>query len=348
MKKFLKVLFSFICVLALACAFVACGEPDPEEPVEKEYKLGMGATLSLNEKSGQFDSLLAAVVVDAEGKIVQCRVDAIQNKVKLEAGTYTVVNTESKRELGSRYGMEGKVDNNGDGVMLEWYAQADAFEAWCVGKTGAEVAKTETQELNGHVVAKDEALLSAGCTIQITDFLAAVGKACADDQGATFKTASKFTLGLAANSSVDSSSKNATETEEGAINIYADFACAVVADGKILACLNDAVQPKVSFNAEGVTSAKVVNTKRCLKEDYNMSKYGSDNNGDGKVLEWYIQSELFSKFCVGKTAAEVTALQTQELAGHKVTVDADLLASGCTMQITSLQAAIAKAAKNAR
>ena len=35
--------------------------------------------------------------------------------------------------------MAGKVDNNGDGVMLEWDAQAKAFEEYVVGKTAAEV-----------------------------------------------------------------------------------------------------------------------------------------------------------------------------------------------------------------
>jgi hypothetical protein len=47
------------------------------------------------------------------------------------------------------------------------------------------------------------------------------------------------------------------------------------------------------------------------------------------------------------TAAEVEAMTTQAAKGHDITTDADLLAAGCSMQITGIKAVVAQAAKNA-
>jgi hypothetical protein len=75
-----------------------------------------------------------------------------------------------------------------------------------------------------------------------------------------------------------------------------------------------------------------------------------DWNGDGKVLEWYLQSAEFSKFVVGKTAAEVEAMATKvvEGAGYVISADDALLTAGCTIQITAIKAVVAEAVTNAR
>ena len=343
MKRILAIL---LCVIMVVAA-VACA------PAEKEYKLGMGVVVSTaSSKTGnaQVDATVATVVTDADGKIVACRIDVAQNKMTVTDGAVDTAKTfETKMELGSRYGMEGKVDNNGDGVMLEWDAQAKAFEAYVVGKTVAEVEAIKTQEAGGHQIAVDEALLSAGCSMQITDFIAAVAKACKDDQGMTFKTAAEFTLGVAAKTTVDSATKAATAEADGVVAMYTDFACAVVAGDKVLATLNDAIQPKIAITAAGeIGETTFKGTKRELKEGYNMAAYGSDNDGDGRVLEWYVQSAEFSKYAVGKTAAEIAALETEEVNAHFVSKDATLISAGCTMQITGIMAVVAQAANNAR
>ena len=252
----------------------------------------------------------------------------------------------------AKYGQS--MDWNGDGKVLEWYLQAEAFEKYVVGKTVAEVEgiKTQVVEGSGYVIAEDKALLDAGCTIQITDFVAAVVKACKDEQGMSFKTASEFTLGVAATTAVDKDTKAATETEAGLVAMYTDFAASVVVDGKIVATLNDAIQPKITVDAAGeVAPQEFKGTKRELKEDYNMAKFGAtmDPNGDGKVYEWYVQSEAFSKHVVGMTADEVAAMETKANSiGYQMTTDADLLAAGCTIQITAIKAVVAQSAKNAR
>ena len=345
-----RILMVFVC--AFAFLFVACGTPAAKEA---EYKLGMGVVTKLDSsKTGtaQVDATVAAVVTDAEGKIVACRIDVAQNKTTITDGVATVNATfQTKMEKGDAYGMAGKVDNDGNGVMKEWYDQVYAFEAYVVGKTGAEVAAMETTLVNNHYISTDKALLDAGCSMQITEFIEAVSKACNDEQGFTFKTAATFTLGVAADS-FDDGSTNATAEADGTVKMYSDFAAAVIADGKILCAINDAIQPTVSFNAAGEITAKTFKaTKRELKEGYNMSTYGAnmDPNGDGVVKEWYLQSEAFSKHVVGKTGAEVAAMETKANSiGYQMTTDEALLAAGCTIQITAIKAVVAEACKNAR
>jgi hypothetical protein len=171
MKKIIAILLAACCLLALT----ACGAK------EADYKLGMGvelSTASSAENNAQVDATVAAVVLDANGKIVLCRIDVAQNKMDVTGGAVDTAKTfETKMELGSRYGMAGIIDNNGDGVMKEWNEQANAFEAYVVGKTAAEVKAIETQEANGHQIAVDEDLLKAGCSIQITGIKAVVAQA---------------------------------------------------------------------------------------------------------------------------------------------------------------------------
>ena len=345
-----KILAIALCLCMVLCA-VACGGTK-----EADYKLGMGIVVNMDSsKTGnaQVDATVATVVTDAEGKIVACRIDVAQNKMAVADGAVdTAATFKTKMELGDAYGMAPVgIDNDGNGVCKEWYEQAKAFEAYVVGKTGTEVAALETQEAGGHQIAVDKALLDAGCSMQITDFMAAVAKACADEQGMSFKTAATFTLGVAAKTTAAESTA-ATAEAEGVVKMYTDFAAAVIADGKIIATLNDAIQPQIKINAAGeIVEKSFTETKRNLKEGYNMATYGAsmDNNGDGQVLEWYIQSQAFSNYVVGKTGAEVAAMQTKTLEnGYQISADDALLTAGCTIQITGICAVVAQAANNAR
>ena len=348
----MKKLFAILLVVCLALTVVACGGAK-----EAEYKLGMGivvSTASSAAGNAQVDATVATVVTDAEGKIVACRLDCAQNKMTVTDGAVEADKAfKTKMELGADYGMASSPyspDNNGDGKVLEWDAQAKAFEAYVTGKTLADVEAMTTQEVNGHHISTDDALLTAGCTIQIGDFKDAVVKALKDDQGVTFKTAAAFTLGVAAKTTA-ADSVAATEEANGTVKMYTDFAAAVVADGKVIAALNDAIQPNITIDVAGeIVEASFKGTKRELKEGYGMagSPYSPDNNGDGKVLEWYVQSAEYSKYVVGKTAAEIAGLQTQEVNNHQISTDEALLNAGCTIQITAINAVMAQAANNAR
>ena len=358
----MKKLLALILCVCMALCVVACDsnkkadpKPNPNPNTEAEYKLGMGVVVKTDSsKTGnaQVDATVATVVLDKDGKIVACRIDVAQNKMTITDGIVDTAKTfETKMELGDRYAMAGKVDNDGNGVMKEWYEQTKAFEAYVVGKTGAEVAAMTTQTLNGHEVTTDKALLDAGCSMQIVEFRDAVVAACNDEQGMTFKTSKTFTLGVAAKTTAEES-KSATADVDGLVAMYSDFAASVVADGKIIAALNDAIQPKITINTAGeIVSVTYNATKRNLKEAYNMSTYGAsmDPNGDGVVKEWYIQSEIFSKHVIGMTAAQVAAMETAANSiGYQMSTDAELVSAGCTIQITAIKAVVAQSATNAR
>ena len=339
----MKKILMFVACAVMAFALVACGS--------EEYKFGMGVVTSLeSSKTGtaQVDATVAVVVTDKDGKIVACRIDVAQNKATVTDGVANVPTSfKTKMEKQNEYGMAGKVDNDGNGVMLEWYEQVYAFEKYVVGKTGEEVKNLETQFVNNHYIAKDQALLDAGCSMQITDFMEAVYKACTDEQGFTFETKKDFTVGVAADS-YDDGSSNATAEADGSVKMYSDFAGSVIVDGEIVASINDAIQPQIKFNAAGEITAKTYKgTKRELKEGYNMAGK-VDNNADGVMLEWYLQSEAFSKYVVGMTGEEVKNLETQFVNNHYIAKDQALLAAGCTIQITAIKAVVAESCTNAR
>ena len=339
----MKKILMFVACAVMAFALVACGS--------EEYKFGMGVVTSLeSSKTGtaQVDATVAVVVTDKDGKIVACRIDVAQNKATVTDGVANVPTSfKTKMEKQDEYGMAGKVDNDKNGVMLEWYEQVYAFEKYVVGKTGEEVKNLETQFVNNHYIAKDQALLDAGCSMQITDFMEAVYKACTDEQGFTFETKKDFTVGVAADSYNDGSS-NATAEADGTVKMYSDFAGSVIVDGEIVASINDAIQPQIKFNAAGEITAKTYKgTKRELKEGYSMAGK-VDNNKDGVMLEWYLQSEAFSKYVVGMTGEEVNNLETEFVNNHYIAKDQALLAAGCTIQITAIKAVVAESCKNAR
>ena len=307
---------------------------------EGEYKLGMGvsvSTASTKEGHAQVDATVATVVTDADGKIVMCRLDCAQNKMDVEDGEVNTEATfETKRELRERYNMVAFSD-----ATHEWFEQAEAFEAYVVGKTADEVENMETKEHNGHNVTVDDTLF-ASCSIDITAFKAAVVKACRDEKGQTF-TAGTFTLGLAAISDA-SESTSVTDDEDAVVKMYTEFGATVVGeDGKIIAAITDMIQPQIKMDEDGkVTDIVFKGTKRDLGADYGMVAYGN------AIAEWDAQAQAFANYTVGKTADEVKAIETkQNDHGYSVPADETLLAS-CTMQVTGMQAVLAQAAIYAR
>ena len=323
-------------------------DPKPETPVvtEKDYNLGMGLVFG-DFKADQTNATIATVVTDKDGKIVACKIDAVQNKYKIaDTVTFTILDT--KKELGDKYNMAAYGTPNYGTTVLEWYKQAEVFENYVIGKTAAELKTLEYQEVNNHMISKDEALLSAGCTIQIGEFVNAVIKACEDEQGMAFKTSGDIVLGLGVNNSDNGTSG---DDFEATIKMNIDFAATVLVDGKIVAALNDAAQPQLTVeDASTVTSTSVgkgegiLKTKRELKEDYKMAAYGAPNVEGGTVKEWYIQSAAFSNYIVGMTPAQVIGLKTQLVNNHHISTDNALLSAGCTMQITGIQAVVAESA----
>ena len=351
-----KLLMAFVCVFALV-ALAACGTTNDNTPTGPQYKLGLGTEVTLTDgTAGQIDATVAAVVLDADGKILACRIDVAQNKISVADGEITKTDyAKTKMEKGAEYGMSNPnyhaPDNDGDGRVLEWDAQAKIFEAHVKGMTAAQVADMEIQTLeNGYKIPAEGELLTAGCTIQITEFKAAVVKACNDAQGMEFAPVENFTLGLAI-TSFEEGKQNA-EDEDGFVKIASDMAASVVVEGKIVASLNDAIQTEFTVTFDGITKKEFPGTKRERGTGYGMSNplYNApDGDGDGRILEWNEQSMAFSKHVIGMTGQQVADMSTEKNAiNYDMTTDADLLAAGCTIQITAIKAVVAKSVANAR
>lgn len=319
----------------------AAEEPAAEEPAAAaEYELGMGVVVKTDSsKAGnaQVDATVAAVVTDAEGKIVAVKLDVAQNKMDVTDGQVeTEKEFKTKLELGDDYKMKAIMN-----TTYEWYEQAAAFEEYALGKTADEIAATETKEDGEHVVFVDETLY-ASCSISIKDFIDAIVKACNDEQGQSF-TAEEFKLGLAAISKVDPATKAATADEDGLSAMYTNFAAAVVDnEGKIVASIIDEIQPKISFDAAGeITGATFNGTKRELKEDYKMKAIMNT------TYEWYEQAQHFVDYAAGKTADELKATETVvNEEGHNVFADETLYAS-VSISIDGMIDVLVKAVGNA-
>lgn len=338
MKKIIAVLLVSIMVLAM---LAGCGEnkpssdstPDttPDNTPAATLKLGLGvyttvsATDATEDKAGQGQATLtvAAVLVDADGKIVKAFIDCADNKVGYNVdGTATANESfKTKYEQGADYGMVAY-----GGSAKEWYEQADAFCALIVGKTADEVKALVVDGDKG----TDE-VLSAGCTITITEFAQAIDKAVANatESGATADDTLKIGVSTA------QTIADATEDKDGSNKVETTIvAAATDADGKVTAAASDCVEVTFTFDTTGKSTfdaTKEVLTKMEKGDSYGMVAYG------GATKEWYDQAAAFNASCIGKTAAEIAGFAGEDGKG-----DADLQAAGCTITITGFTAAAAK------
>lgn len=313
MKRFLAL---FITVLMVVTLFAGCSANAAES-----YKLGMSVSVAY--KDGQVgnvsaDMNVAAVILDKDGKIVDCRLDAVQSKVEIADGFLAdgaaKLVFKSKYDLGDEYNMKTY-----GGAIAEWYEQADAFSQYCIGKTAEEVKNTAVDEKGKPT----DADLSAGCTIAVSDFVESVVKACNDEQAKSFESGKELKLGLFAKGSVDSAADS--ENNDGSVKLLGTVAAAAVdSDGLLAAAVIDAVQPEFKYDDNGaVTSAAYKGTKREQKENYGMVAYA------GAVAEWYQQAESLCDWLIGLSPDEIKAVPDNS--GHPT--DADLAAS-CTIYIT--------------
>ena len=338
MKKRLALLLA--AVVAVGTLATACG--GNQGNASAKVKVGLGAHVQMDystkdataEKDGtaQADLHVAAVTIDADGKIVAVEVDSIQMKATFDATGAVKLGTEqtfkTKKELGFDYNM--KAYGPEGAIGKEWFEQAAAFEQFIVGKTAKEV-----EALLGADGYPTDDTLKTGCTIKVNGLVAAVVRACEDAAANNVEVAStdKLALGL-----VGSTSKAAFDAEKaaGSSQAYANFVAVTSADGKITACVLDSVQANFAWDATGkITSdlTKEPTTKHDLKEGYNMK--GASAIGK----EWYEQADAFMQFVNGKTADEVNAISTDE----KGYVTDETLKSGCTMKINDYKAAVTKA-----
>lgn len=342
----MKKVISLLLVVALAVtvvALVGCnGNTDAAS-----LKFGMGVVANYGDAksadgdtngAGEFNTTAVAVLLDAEGKIVKIDLDTAQIEPSWTSAGAVVATEElrTKYERGTDYGMAAYgTDHNGDGVVKEWNEQADAFMATVIGKTLDE-AKAYMAE-DGYGTGD---VATAGCTIHVTDFVAALEKAVANavDSEAT----AEDTLQVALVTSASHSNKDATEDAEGLNEVDTTIVAAVVnAEGKVVVSKTDSAQGKFTFDAEGASTldtATAVKTKLEQGTDYGMAAYGTDLNGDGVVKEWNEQAAAFDAACAGKTADEIAALVVE---GYGTEA---LQTAGCTISVGDMVVAAVKAA----
>lgn len=342
----MKKIISIVLVLVLALSVVALvGCNSKSEPL----KFGMGVVANLGDAknadgdtngSGELVTTAVAVLLDADNKIVAIDLDSAQIGAAWTSKGKAVETEDfaTKYEKGADYGMAayGKKHDGSEGAVKEWFEQADAFMATATGKTLDEV-----KAMMGEDTYAIGDLATAGCTISVGDFVAALEKAVAN--AAESAATAENTLNLAFVTSA--STKDAAEDAEGSVEINSTVVATVVdADGKVVVAKTDCAQGKVTFDAKGVATVDTkaeIKTKLELGDDYGMAAYGKKLDGsDGKVLEWYAQADEFCKAIVGKTADEIATV-----AGDDGYPTGDLATAGCTMNIYDMISAATKAAK---
>ncbi|MBR5261976.1 MAG: hypothetical protein IKV47_07390 [Oscillospiraceae bacterium] len=326
MKKFLTL--ALCIVIVMSTVLVGCGETDTGAA---NVKFGAGVYVGTptvtdatedKDGSGKIDVTVAAVTVDADGKIVACQLDTASNTVSFTADGKAIANEsfKTKYELGADYNMVAY-----GGAVKEWFEQADAFEAVVAGKTLDEVKALVAEGAKG-----TEEVINAGCTITISDFVAAIEKAY-NAAAAEVSADAALKVSIATEQTIADVTEDKDGSNKVSVNI---FAAAIDADGKALAASSDCVEVTFTFNAEGVSTldtAKAVVSKREQGANYGMVAYG------GAAKEWFEQADAFDAACIGKTAAEIAGLMGEDGKGTS-----DLQTAGCTIYVTGFVKAATK------
>ena len=326
MKKILCILLA---VLMLSMALVACGETN-KEPL----KIGLGvyttatATDATADTKGKAQATVtaAAVLVDANGKIVKCLIDCVNPNA-----TYNIQGAvsgdsyfKSKRWLGDDYGMVRA------GAAKEWYEQVNAFQKLCVGKTADEVLALVADGDKG----TDE-VIRAGCTITVNEMALAVEKAVKNAKDSTATASDTLRLGI---DSVVSELKCAN----GDVNAKIGFETSIVAFAvrndnsnekrAITAVYMDCVAVNFAATVEGASifdaSAPIL-TKREQGDAYGMVAYG------GAKLEWYEQVDALESLLIGFDPLSKDKLEGENRQGNE-----DVIAAGCTIAVIDLTNAL--------
>lgn len=335
MKKIMAIVLVAVMAAAL---FTGCETAAKAQPL----KTGLGIVTSLTKSKdatadadglAQTDSVVVAVLVDADGKIQNCSIDTAQTKINFSKdGKITsdkAASYPSKQELGANYGMA-----KASSIGKEWFEQANALATYVIGKTVDEVKGIAVSD-EGKPTGTD---LTSSVTMSITNYVAAIEKAVASAQDLGAKKGDK--LGLGVLTTIDKS-KDVAADAAGLAQAYSFYtATSFGADGKITSSVIDSTQGKVNFDATGVITSDLtaeVKTKNELGADYGMksaSKIGK---------EWNEQAAAFAKYVVGKTAADVAGIAVSE--GKPTGTD---LTSSVTVTISGFMTIIDKANTNAK
>lgn len=170
MKKFL-VATLLLSIMLSALSLVSCSGKDNSTRLGiGVYSVSEDSTDAKGAESGKamVSHTVAALIISPDGKIQRCRIDVSENAVGYTSGGKTDFKNEflTKGELGDAYNMKAA------GAKLEWYEQRDAFVKTVEGKSLREIKALVADGGKG-----TSSVISAGCTIVISDFVKAIERA---------------------------------------------------------------------------------------------------------------------------------------------------------------------------
>ncbi|MBQ7971587.1 MAG: hypothetical protein IJ294_04490, partial [Clostridia bacterium] len=120
--------------------------------------------------SNKVSTTVFGAAIDADGKVVAAASDCVELEFTFDTKGVSTLDTAkavvSKKEAGAEYGMVAYGN-----AKKEWFEQAAAFDAACIGKTASEIAGLVADDGKG--VAE---LQNAGCTIFVSGFVKAASK----------------------------------------------------------------------------------------------------------------------------------------------------------------------------
>lgn len=155
----------------------ACGAAaDSAVTAEDVLKVALATDQTCNDATEDKDgsnkvaTTVFAAAVNAEGKVVAASSDCVELEFTFDTkGASTLDTTKavvSKKAAGESYGMVAY-----GGAAKEWFEQAAAFDAACIGKTASEISALMGEDGKGV-----EEVQSAGCTIYVSGFVKAASK----------------------------------------------------------------------------------------------------------------------------------------------------------------------------
>ena len=283
------------------------------------YRTGLGilTEASDQERAGKIDTIAAAVLLDAEGRVADVMLDEVEISVTGDSTGKVTMPTDNrtKRQKGKDYPLAEV-----SGLKKGWAEQADAFSSWLEGKTPDEVKKLKT-DADGKPTDAD---LLSGCTIAVDRYRDAVVRACENAQVLGAARGDTVKLGV----EVAEMPQGLAGTDDKDAQVQAKITLAVVTmdeNARVTSAIGDMTEPELTVSADGTVSAprEPVYTKNELGDRYGMRGASSIDK------EWYEHSEGFCDALKGKTRTEIAGLSGG---------DADLKAL-CTIDITDLQKA---------
>ena len=333
MKKISRTVFG--CTVAAALLFTACGRADSgssgpsgsmgtggssQTGQNAAWRTGLGIVTHAagEDRTGKVNTIAAAVLLDAEGKVADVMVDEVEISVTGDGTGKVTMPTDyrTKRQKGDDYPLAAV-----SSLEKGWTGQADAFGNYLTGKTPDEVKKLAT-DADGKP--KDADLLST-CTIAVDGYRDAVVRACENAKAVGSARGDRAVLGVA----VRNDTKELTATDDRDVTAQVEItvtALTLDADGRVTGAAADVAEPALTVSADGTVSApETVRTKVEQGDSYGM------RGASGLDKEWYEHSEGWCDHLKGRTRAEVASIPDDGS-------DADLAAL-CTISVTELQKA---------